>query len=78
MTRLSVLASVVAVVLSGCGLPEGEAELWPERFISAIKPGADLTGVMDNLFALNRSERNVYVTAGKRADNLIKILEETT
>lgn len=27
------------------GLPEADAQMWPERFLSAIKPGADLRSV---------------------------------
>jgi hypothetical protein len=29
------------------GLPNAKAMLWPERFLDAIRPGADLTGVAD-------------------------------
>jgi hypothetical protein len=41
------------------GLQDSEAQLWPERFLSAIQPGADLSGVADKfLLALLADEQH--------------------
>ena len=44
------------------GLQDSEAQLWPERFLSAIQPGADLSGVADQFVVLLMA---TYATAAK-------------
>ena len=44
------------------GLQDSEAKLWPERFLSAIQPGADLSGVADQFVVLLMA---TYATAAK-------------
>ena len=44
------------------GLPNAAAQAWPERFLSAIQPGADLSGVADQFVVLLMA---TYATAAK-------------
>jgi hypothetical protein len=55
-------------------LPNAAAQLWPERFLDAIRPGADLTGVADKflLAVLVDEQHGVWRHADERGKQVIE------
>ena len=55
------------------GLQDSEAQLWPERFLSAIQPGADLSGVADKflLALLVDDQHGVWQVADGRGKQAV-------
>ena len=54
-------------------LARGPALEWPERFVNAITPGADLRGVADRFYDIPDVD---LIGSPARADRLIRLLEE--
>ena len=54
-------------------LPNAAAHLWPERFLDAIRPGADLTGVADKfmLAVLVDDQHGVWQVADERGKQAV-------
>jgi hypothetical protein len=61
------------------GLPTGKAKAWPERFLSAIRPGQDLSLVWPR-FALRMltDEKHGMATIAKDQPEALKIIQSAT
>ncbi len=53
-----------------------ESTYWPERFVNAIQPGADLSGVCDRFNAWRRMDGG-YKAGYELADGLVLAIERT-
>ena len=61
------------------GLPEDQAKLWPERFLSAIQPGADFDGLADRL-AIQRLRESLKMAPAwgeERRQQVVDAIEQT-
>ena len=58
------------------GLSNGKAQAWPERFLSAIKPGADLSKVhlRMKIFALEQCRENAFDDGKAAIDQVVLLL----